>query len=168
MSIVDLLITKLIEETCAETIIKNDSGSDVDLRKYFENRLNEVNFGSILDYLEQYNLNHLPLHYEAMTGCYRLNYNQSIIDFPSNWSIFKDIADSSFIYIDQDQDQDFLLDVFFEISGSFQNIALVNNNKKIVLIFLPEEKSSEHVNWIKNYFNKLDLNSGNSEEVEVA
>ena len=154
MSIEDFLITKLIEETCVESVEKNESVTILDLRKYFEIRLNEVDFNSISDYLDQHHLSHQPLLFETKTGCYRLNFKQSVLDIPSNWSIFKDISSSDYIYIDQANDHDFLLDIFSEICGSTQNIAVVCANQKILLIFLPEENSVEHICWIKNYFDK--------------
>ena len=168
MSNEDFLITKLIEETCGESIEKDESSTFLDLRKYFERRLNEVDFNSISDYLDQHHLSHQPLLFEAKTGCYRLNFKQSVLDIPSNWSIFKDILSSDFIYIDQETDDDFLLDIFSEICGSFQNIAVVSANQKTLLIFLPEEDSNVHIDWIKNYFLKKRIGISGDDCLAVA
>lgn len=159
MSNEDTLISKLIEETYIEPIEKDQSNSFVDLRKYFEKRLNEVDFNSIADYLDQHHLSHQALVFEARSGCYRLSFKQSVLDFPSNWSIFKDIEASDLIYVDQAEDEDFLLDIFSEICGSFQNIAVVREDKDIQLVFLPEENTKNHITWMKNYFDKKKMSS---------
>lgn len=154
MSNEDTLISKLIEETYSEPAEKEQVESFVDLRKYFEKRLNEVDFNSISDYLNQHHLSHQPLTFVMRSGCYRLIFKQSVLDFPSNWSIFKEIASTDLVYLDQSHDQDFLLDVFSEICGSFQNIALVRESQDIQLVFLPDEDSHNHIEWMKCYFEK--------------
>lgn len=154
MSNEDLLISKLIEETCIEPTEKERPNSNIDLRKYFEKRLNQIDFISITDYLDQNHLSHQALVLGINSNCYRLNFKQSVLDFPMNWSIFNEIKNSDLIYVDKSIDQDFLLDIFSELCGSFQNIALVKENQEIQLVFLPDENSSEHVNWMRNYFDK--------------
>lgn len=154
MSNEDTLMSKLIEETYTETIEKDQPDTFVDLRKYFEKRLNEVDFNSINDYLDQHHLSHQLLSFQDRSGCYRLSFKHSVLDFPSNWSIFKDISSSDLIYIDQALDKDFLLDIFSEICGSSQNIALVRENEQIQLVFLADENSYEHIQWLRNYFEK--------------
>ena len=150
----DALISKLIEETCAETEEKDQPNSFVDLRKYFEKRLNEVDFLSIADYLDQHHLSHQLVSFQSDSKCYRLSFKQSVLDFPSNWSVFKNIKTTDLIYVDQTLDEDFLLDIFSELCGSFQNIVLVKENQEVQLVFLPEESSSDHVKWMRNYFEK--------------
>jgi len=151
----DILISKLIEETCTETTIEKDQpNSFVDLRKYFEKRLNEVDFLSIADYLDQHHLSHQEISFQYQSKCYRLSFKQTILDFPSNWSVFKEIGKADLVYVDQSLDQDFLLDIFAELCGSHQNIVLVKENQEVQLVFLPEENSRDHVNWMRNYFDK--------------
>jgi hypothetical protein len=154
MSNEDTLISQLIEETYSGPSDKDQPESFTDLRKYFEKRLNQVDYLSISEYLSQNHLSHNELIYESLTGCYRLNFKQSVLDFPSNWSIFAEIKNANYIYVDQARDQDYLLDVFSEICGSFQNLALIKDDKIIQLVFLPEENSTEHVKWIEGYFEK--------------
>ncbi|MFA6237144.1 MAG: hypothetical protein WC635_07445 [Bacteriovorax sp.] len=163
MSNEDTLISKLIEETCTESVDKEQSSDFVDLRKYFEKRLNEVDFNSISEYLDQHHLTHQQLSLETRSGCYRLTFKQSVLDFPSNWSIFKDISSSDLIYVDQSADQDFLLDIFSEICGSFQNIVLVREHQTIELVFLPDETPHDHLTWMKNYFEKKNSESDKKE-----
>ncbi|MBC7540572.1 MAG: hypothetical protein H7281_17235 [Bacteriovorax sp.] len=165
MSNEDTLISKLIEETCTESVEKDQPNTSIDLRKYFEKRLNQVDFNSISDYLDQHHLSHQALIFETHSGCYRLNFKQSILDFPSNWSIFKEISSSDLLYVDQSLDQDFLLDIFAELCGSFQNIALVKENQEIQLVFLPDEESRDHVKWMKEYFEKKNISTGNEEKI---
>jgi hypothetical protein len=150
----DALISKLIEETYNESVEKDETNSCTDLRKYYEKKLNQIEFISINDYLDQHHLCHQQLVLESFTGCYRLSFKETILDFPSNWSIFKTINNSDFVYVDQSFDQDFLLDIFSEICGSYQNIALIKENQEVQLVFLPDEESNEHVGWMKNYFEK--------------
>ena len=164
MSTEDTLISKLIEETYTESVEKDQPNTSVDLRKYFEKRLNLVDFISIGDYLDQHHLSHQALILEERSGCYRFNFKQTILDFPSNWSIFKDIKDSDLIYVDHSVDQDFLLDIFSELCGSFQNVVLVKDNQEIQLVFLPGEESLDHLKWMTNYFDKKKMSSGGSEK----
>ncbi len=164
----DTLISKLIEETCTESVEKDQPNSFIDLRKYFEKRLNEVDFLSIQDYLQQHHLSHQPIPLRPNSNCYRLTFKQSVLDFPSNWSIFKDIKNSDLIYVDQSLDQDFLLDIFAELCGSFQNIVLVRENQEVQLVFLPEEESRDHVKWMRNYFEKKNTGTGSDSEEAAA
>lgn len=159
MSSEDTLISKLIEETYLEATEEDQPNTFADLRKYFEKRLNEIDFYSIADYLDQHQLTHQRLSYEDSSRCYRLSFKQSVLDFPSNWSIFKEIVSSDLIYVDQSMDQDFLLDIFSEICGSFQNIVLVRENQEVQLVLLPDENSHDHVKWLRSYFEKKNTGS---------
>jgi hypothetical protein len=150
----DTLISKLIEETCSEASESEGQNSFTDLRKYFEKRLNEVDFNSISDYLDQNQLSHQVLSFENKSRCYRLKFKQSVLDFPSNWSIFSEIETNDLIYVDQSVDEDYLLDIFSEICGSFQNVVLLKENTEVQLVFLPGENAIEHVSWMRNYFEK--------------
>ncbi|MDO9182836.1 MAG: hypothetical protein Q7U04_10535 [Bacteriovorax sp.] len=154
MSNEDTLISKLIEETCAGPAVNDQPNNSTDLRKYFEKRLNQVDFISIGDYLDQHHLTHQSLIFQNNSSCYRLSYNESVLDFPSNWSVFQSIKNSDLIYVDQTLDQDFLLDIFSEVSGAFQNLLIINENQSVKLVFLPDEESRDHVNWMRNFFEK--------------
>ena len=148
----DTLISRLIEETCNDSLEKDQLNTFGDLRNYFEKRLNEVDFLSINDYLLQHHLSCFEINYQKNSQCYRMTLNQSILDFPSNWSIFKDLKTANLIYLDHTSDQDFLLDLFSELNGSFSNIALVRENEYLRLIFLPEENAIIHLKWLRSYF----------------
>ena len=168
MSNEDTLISKLIDETYLESIEKDEPNSCLDLRKYFEKRLNQVDFHSVQDYLEQNHLSHSELRYSKKTGCYRLSFKESILDFPSNWSVFKEIETTDCLYISQADDQDYLLDIFAEICGSFQEIILVKASNEVQLIFISAEESITHVDWLKNYFEKKNNSLENSKSSQAA
>lgn len=150
----DTLISQLIEETYTESVEKDQADNTFDLRKYFEKRLNQVDFNSIREYVVQHHLSHQALLFEKTSGCFRLNFKDKILDFPSNWSIFGEIKNSDLVYLDQSQDDCYLLDIFAELCGSLQNIVLVKENMEVQLVFIPEEESFDHVEWMKNYFDK--------------
>lgn len=154
MSNEDTLISKLIAETYPDSVEKDLPNNCVDLRKYFEKRLNQVDFVSISDYLEQNELSFNELKFKDDSACYRLIYNKQILDFPSNWSIFKEIKSTDIVYVDQSLDQDFLLDLFAEICGKPQNIALLKEEQVVKLVFLSEAEAREHVKWMRDYFEK--------------
>ena len=158
MSNEDTLISMLIEETCSEKAEKDQTENVIDLQKYFEKRLNQVDYISIEDYFVQNDLNHQTLNYESKNGCYRLIFKQTILDFPSNWSIFNQIKNSDFVFVDNNVDDDFLLDIFTELSGLSQNIALVKEKNNVQLVFLSTEESVDHVNWMNEYFKKKNQN----------
>lgn len=150
----DTLISKLISETYTEAPDKDQPNAVVDLRNYFERKLNEVDFNSMSDYLIQHDLRMSALTFQEESKCYRLTYNESVLDFPSNWSIFKDIKSEDVVYVDQSLDQDFLLDIFSELTGIYSNLALVKEEKEVKLIYLPEEASKDHVKWFRGFFEK--------------
>lgn len=150
----DTLLSKLIAETYTDSVDKDQPNSFVDLRNYFEKRLNEVDYKSLSDYLGQNSIDWVLMEYRLESKCYRLIMKGSLIDFPSNWSVFKEIKSQDIIYVDQSLDQDFLLDVFAELNGKHGNIALVKDEQVVKMVFLPEEVSKEHVQWMRNYFEK--------------
>ena len=154
MSNEDTLISKLIAETYPDSEEKDQANNCIDLHKYFEKRLNQVDFVSITDYLEQNELVFSELKFEDDSSCYRLIFNKKILDFPSNWSIFKEIKTTDIVYVDQSLDQDFLLDLFEEISGKYQNIALLKEKQDVKLVFLSEIEAREHIQWMREYFEK--------------
>lgn len=153
MSNDDALISKLISETYTESFEKDQPTAVSELRDYFEKKLNEVEFISINDYLTQHGLKVSPLKLQN-NQCYRMVYNKSTLDFPVNWSIFKDINSEDVIFVDQSLDQDFLLDIFAEVTGEQNNLALVKESKEVKLVFLPEEESKDHLKWFRGFFEK--------------
>lgn len=160
----DILISQLISETYIDGDSKDQPNDCIDLRNYFEKRLNQVDYLSIDNYIAQHNLVANDLELLERTKCYRLVINGSVLDFPSNWSVFKDLKNKELVFVDQSLDQDFLLDIFSEITGSYFNLAMVNDEKNVRVIFLPEDASKDHVQWIRGYLEK----KGQSEIKEAA
>ena len=80
MSNDDTLISKLISETYLETSDKDQPNPVVDLRNYFERKLNEVEFISMNDYLAQNNLSMSNLKLVKKTQCY-IKKIESPLDF---------------------------------------------------------------------------------------
>lgn len=163
MSEDDTLISKLISETYLDQSDKDQPNSFVDLRNYFEKRLNEVDYLCINEYLIQNELAFVELKMQGQSQCYRLVLKKSVMDFPSNWSIFKEIKSQDLIYVDQSLDQDYLLDIFSELTGSQSNLALVKDENQVKLVFLPEEVSKEHIQWMRMFFEKK-----NQEQIKEA
>ncbi|NOT79199.1 MAG: hypothetical protein HOP07_09400 [Bacteriovoracaceae bacterium] len=160
----DLLMSKLIAETYSESTDKDQPNAVGELRSYFEKKLNAVEFISLKDYVEQNNLKMNPISFQENTKCYRLNINSKILDFPSNWSIFKQINTEDIVYIDQSLDQDFLLDIFAEINGQFFNILFVKDSINVKIVYLPEDSSREHLQWFRGFVEKKNQDS---EQVEL-
>lgn len=150
----DTLISQLISETYIDNDVKEQPNTLVDLRHYFEKRLNEVDYISITDYIRQHQLESGVLVLQKESRCYRLQLNGSVLDFPSNWSIFKEVKDEEIIYLDSSLDQDFLLDIFSEVTGSFSNLIIVREGSDVKLIFTPEATSRDHIQWVRGYFEK--------------
>ena len=150
----DTLISQLTSETYDDGPEKEQPITVSDLRNYFERKVNEVEFISITDYLVQNNLDMSELLLQHQTQCYRLIYNELILDFPMNWSIFKEIRINDLVYVDESLDQDFLLDIFSEITGEYKNLALVNLDGELKLVYFPEESSNDHMEWFRGFFEK--------------
>jgi len=150
----DLFMSQITEETCAEAGEDTTLAKCVDFQKYFEKRLNQVEFNSLSDYLNQQSLNHHALEFQATSKCYRLNINDSILDFPSNWSIFEEISTKEIIPVDHVTDQNFLIDIFSELIGTVENIVLLRDNQNIKLVFLQSSNFKDHLNWMLGYFEK--------------
>lgn len=150
----DALINQLINDTYEDVSELEMPAKIEDLRFYFEKKLNEVDYNSIINYIEQNSLKMHGLAYVEETKCFQISSEQMVIDFPSNWSIFKDFASEDLVYLDEGLDQDMLLDIFNEIIGEHLNLALVRDEDRCMVIYLSKEESKEHVRWFRNYLEK--------------
>jgi hypothetical protein len=157
MSNDETLISKLISETYSESAEKDLSNEVSDLRNYFEKKLNEVDFCSISEYMVQHKLSLSDLIFQSQTRCYRLINNKAVLDFPSNWSVFREIQNEKIIFLDQSLDQDNLLDIFSELNGQYFNVAILKYDSEIKLVYLPEEESKNHLKWFRSYFEKKQI-----------
>lgn len=152
MSMEDTLISKLIEETCADTSDSQPTGEVVNLQNYFEKKLNEVDFISLKSYLQHNDLQAEVMKFLQSTNCYRVVVNQSTLDFPSNWSIFQHIPASDLLVVDHMNDQDFLIDLFSELTGGEHHVAIAKEQEHIYLVFLPTQASDHHLKWMRRFF----------------
>ncbi len=161
----DLLMSKLIAETYTESSDKDQPNAVGELRSYFEKKLNEVEFISLKDYVQQNNLRINDVHFQAKTKCFRIKLDQTILDFPSNWSIFKQISSEDIVYVDSTLDQDFLLDIFAEINNEHFNLLFVKEIEKIKIVYLPEHTSKDHLQWFRGFVEKKNqMTSSSSKE----
>lgn len=147
----ELLISRLIEETCNEEL-KEDLGKTFNLSDYFERRVNEIEFLSLKKYLEQQELNSFQLSYLESIKCYRINMNNMRLDFPSNWSLFKNLKNTNLAWINKEEDNDFLCDIFSELTSGCEAFALINEANEFKLITFSDEEWKTHIEWINNYF----------------
>jgi hypothetical protein len=151
----DLMMKQIIDETYQDDVT---SSSPINLVHYFEKRLNEVDFLSLKNYLTNENIQFLPLEFNQSTGCYRLVLDSSIIDFPSNWSIFSDLQSRQLNFVRATNDEDFLCEIFESHFENLKIMVLTNENNETQLIFLKSDDAEKNLDWIKNYFmNKAEL-----------
>lgn len=152
----DLLLSKLLEETCLESSRPNSmtDANDGELVKYFEKRLNQVEYLSLEMYIKEESLNSFSLVYNINTKCFRLICGNHKIDFPSNWSIFNKIQNESFVYVTSSNDEDFLCEIFSEINKNCESFVIVNESGRSNLILFDNFKGKEHVDWMREYFDK--------------
>lgn len=150
----DLFLNALLDETYNESS-SPDSLCDVhDLRFYFEKKLNEVDHLSLKDYLDQNKLKSSTLSLNLNTRCYRMKFDEHILDFPSNWSFFSEVAENEFIYIDEEVDQDMLLDIFAEMLKEEVNVLVLKDNDESVMIYLDRFDNKAHLEWARSYLEK--------------
>ncbi len=160
----DFLISQLISETYDEAPQKEQPNDVSDLRNYFEKKLNEVEFISVKQYLFQNGLKAQSVKYIDSIKCFRIVLNNHVLDFPSNWSIFKDLAQQSLIYLESKNDQDFLIDIFSELNGEQANVAMIKHDSQISMVFVPEEVAKEHLKWFRGFFEKQNQKQETNEE----
>ena len=151
----DFLISQLISETYDDAPQKEQPNDVIDLRNYFEKKLNEIEFLSIKEYLTQNGLVAQSVKYIEQIKCFRIILNNHIIDFPSNWSIFNDLTKGNLIFLESKNDQDYLLEIFSELRGIQSNLAILNHDSQISMVFLPEELSKVHLKWFRGFFEKV-------------
>jgi len=150
----DLLISKLINETCKEESTTEVSNV-LNLSQYFEKRLNQVEHKSLKEYLIQHDVLHYKLEYMPFSKCYRLETENSLLlDFPSNWGPFTNITYSGCVQIDsQKNDNEFLCEILSEVVGEVNMLVITSENNSILLIPL-SSSGLEHAQWLTEYFEK--------------
>lgn len=155
----DGLLSELAKETCEGFQDEIESNSDFDksedLRDYFEKRLNEVDYNSVVDYLVQQKIESDLLHFQDETKCYRMMLGDNVLDFPSNWSVFELISSKEIILLDNENDNDFLIDVFSELKGNVKQLLVVTDHRnKIRVVYIKDDEIAKHLKWFEGYFQK--------------
>lgn len=150
----DLFLNTLINETYKDSATAESPCEVEELRFYFEKKLNEVDHASLVNYLDQNKIEHSSLSHNQTTRCYRMSYNEQVLDFPENWSFFKEIENEDFIYIDEDMDADMLLDIFSEMVEMEVNILVIKDESELRLIYLNRFDDKQHLEWTRIYLEK--------------
>jgi hypothetical protein len=158
----ETLISKLIEETCQE---ENSEGLNTepitkpmeDLSSYFERRVNQVEYLSLAKYIFDQSLTAIELKFNQSTKCFKMKIGNIELDFPSNWSVFSTISTTEVIYVNRENDTDFLCDILTEISAHCESFMLVNDKNEVNLITFNDYSGQLHLEWMKAYFEKRNL-----------
>lgn len=150
----DLLMSQLLEETCKDSEKANEltESNGGDLVKYFEKRLNQVDFLSLDVYIKEEGLKSFSLNYIEKSKCFRLVCGMYELDFPSNWSVFKSLHTSNLNFVTQANDQDFLCEIFSEINSNCESFIVLNENGKCCLLMFSDYSGKLHFEWMKEYF----------------
>jgi hypothetical protein len=158
----EILISKLIEETCTDENSENlNSGPTTkpseDLSSYFERRVNQVEYLSLAKYIFDQSLNAIELKFNNPTKCFKMKIGNIELDFPSNWSVFSNISTTEVIYVNRENDTEFLCDILTEISDHCESFMLVNDKNEVNLITFNDYSGQLHFEWMKAYFEKRNL-----------
>ncbi len=146
-------IGMLLNETCeAETSKDHIANNVVDLRTYFEKKVNEVEFIDLKAYLTSKEIKFAQMNLIPEIGTYRAVINEEIFDFPKNWSIFAELERVS--YYSNMTNEDHLNEIFSSLVGYTYQLAFVNEEKHIEMIFVPEADAVRCREWLMNYANK--------------
>lgn len=150
-------ITKLIEETCKEDAEETLPTKVSELSDYFEKKVNQVEFLSLEKYLVQQDLQDFSLNFDGKTRCYRLIDGGTVLDFPSNWSIFENVGLKAVQLISNETDNDHLCDIFNEVFNGCEGFVLLNESGKCRIVLFKDSRFIEHYEWILSYFSKKEL-----------
>ena len=147
----DTFMKQIIDETYRDDAAES---SPSNLVNYFEKRLNEVDYLSLTNYLVNEEILFIPMNLIEQTKCYRISLGNTLIDFPSNWSIFNNFSMEKLVYVNANKDEDFLCEIFLSYVGEVKILVLANDNIESKLIFLCNDFALKHLEWIENYFIK--------------
>lgn len=150
-------ISRLIEETCKDEKEEELPAKVSELSDYFEKKVNQVEFLSLEKYLAQQDLQDFLLSFNDQNSCYRLTDGGTILDFPSNWSVFENVKLKTVQLISTESDSDYLCDIFNEIFNGCEGFVLLNESGKCRIVLFKDNKFLEHYEWLLNYFSKKEL-----------
>lgn len=150
----DKFLGRLLNETYQNTKSEEFPAPSEELRIYFEKKLNEVDHTSLVDYLEGKNLTVSKLDYIDHLKCYRMYFQNQILDFPENWSFFKSLAPLDCVLIDKDFNSDMILDLFSELLEREIELLVIKDKEHAWFVYLNEDQSKDHLDWIRTYIEK--------------
>ncbi len=150
----DNFINVMINETCDGSLDKKNDSSEavsnvVNLRDYFEKKVNEVEFLSLKEYLKDKNVKFVTLDYSEKTKMYRMTLNENIFDFPENWSVFKTLRTEN--YIELIHNDDLLNEIFAEFIGYDYQLTFLAENNQNQMIFVPLHQITKCKEWLREY-----------------
>lgn len=150
----DNFIEVLLNETCdlednTEPKKMEEPSNVVNLRDYFERKVNEVEYLNLHQFLQANNVQFVELHYHSEIKMYRMSYNGQDYDFPENWSFFQFIKKE--MYWEHHTDPDFLNEVFSEMIGYSYQLAFVNEDNQCDMIFVPTAELKKCNDWLREY-----------------
>lgn len=150
----DNFIGVLLNETCELEDSKENKKYEVpsnvvNLRDYFERKVNEVEYLNLHQFLKENRVQFVELKYVAETKMYRMSLNGDIFDFPENWSFFQFIKRE--MYWEHHSDPELLNEVFSDLIGYHYQLAFVNENDMCDMIFVPTADFKKCNEWLREY-----------------
>lgn len=150
----DNFIEVLLNETCdleeeTETKKTEEFSNVVNLRDYFERKVNEVEYLNLHQFLSENKIQFVELNYQSETKMYRMSLNGEVYDFPENWSLFQYVEKE--MYWEHHTDPEFLNELFSEMVGYHYQLAFVNENNQCDMIFVPTAELKKCNDWLREY-----------------
>lgn len=150
----DNFIGVLLNETCEIEELNRSKKIEevtnvVNLRDYFERKVNEVEYLNLHQFLTANNIRFVSLNYQTETKMYRMSLDGVDYDFPENWSFFQHIKNE--MYWEHHTDTEFLNEVFAELIGYNYQLAFVNEDAKCDMIFVPLQELKKCNEWLREY-----------------
>ena len=151
----DSLIALLLEETY-KTMSENSGEFEYhQLERHFDKQNSQqvTKFEPTLDnFLSRQSLASYQFSYSPHIGCYRLILDDTILDFPGNWSLFAGFR-KELKYSRPDD----------ETLASILSTSLMGNNNFIIIgnfgnlsLYVFEKNDEFSVQWLEKYFSKQD------------
>jgi hypothetical protein len=160
----DWFIGKLLEETYQHVPNEESSKSPSDLFDYFKNHSSQPKISSrdylLQSYFQSHGLVLAPLVYRNTSQCYRMQFDNLVFDFPSNWGIFKNLkslASRDFVIVSKKEDSTSLASVLSEVVAYPADIVVITHSGEKFLA-LTRESSEEDRDWLTNFFGITETN----------
>jgi len=151
----DHFISKLVDETLEGIDPESPEIHQTELENYFENKLSNPNLDNPMDNFYRLagenSLFYYLGYFENSNSCFRFSIGKSILDFPSNWSVFEMIrskvreaqGEIFGVEINKFLDHDKLIEVFQNFNQKCSRIFFICYNKNITIFTFNEDQ--DHV-----------------------